>query len=1004
MPPARHARPPSFTDIRRELTVAFTVGLADDEARARTLAALITVFIPILVLELLLLLSLNVFIWGFASFIVVLALALFLALRGHGRMGGWLALLALLASPFISIILDLPSSVIVAIYLIQTTFAALVVGLVLLQPRPYVTFMVAVFVGMVFVGYFTELGTADTELVLPFAITVMLELTSVILVVVIFRGAEIGSRRKAQAELHVSRERYRQVSELVGDIVFSVRMGPDAAFTLDWMSGRGTFASFTNFPLEGPFDPAAFIVPDDLERMKAALNSAMRGEETAAEVRMISPKSEVRWVRAMAYGARNDAGGPVTDVYVVIEDINDRKLAEAALREERGRFEDLVNSIDGVVYEINIGTRETLFVSKQVERLLGFPVQAFVDNPMLWIQCVHPDDAEAAVNESRSHIERREGYELHYRMLGMDGQTVWVRDIASIIAEPGKPVALRGLAIDETASREAQRAEMEQRRLREALRTTTAAISESLDLDEVADRILASLQSTTPCDSADIMFIEDGIARVFRARDFAGNANMEQVLSAELPIAKTPNLREMVETGQPCVIDDIRADADWVNFFDSPWIGSMASVPIRLDDLTIGFLDLTCTQPGAFTLEHAEYLQTFADQIAIAVRNARLYAQVRRSAQVLAEQVNERTAELELERQRLSVMLDSTGDGIYYTEGRIIRYANPAFCAMLGYRLDELIGQTVELLMPAYTPEDRAFEQTIHDALIRDRVWRGDRKLRRKDGSLLDGGLTVSNTRPNSPGTARLVVLVRDISREKALQMQQSNLVAYASHELRTPITNLKTRLYLLRRRPELLDEHVEILEEVTDRMGRLVEDLLDLTRMERGVTRLQRRVTDLVALSQSIYRLQLPEADRKSLHFGVSLPGAPIYADVDPERITQVITNLITNALNYTPAGGTVRLSVVPAQKQDGVLLRVMDSGVGIAPSDLPFIFQPFFRVVSTVEGAGLGLSIAREIVELHGGAIEVKSQAGQGSTFTVRLPVVAAPTDVIGVSATED
>lgn len=990
MDSARSSRLLSFSDFRRNLAASFAVASVDEETRARTTAALLIVFIPILLIQLALVSIVTTELWVLAWTIAGLGVALLAALSGRGRLGGWLALVALLANPIICIALDPPPGNMLAIYLIQTTFAALMIGLMVLRPLAYRLFVALVFGGMLVTSYFVEMGTTDTALVLPFTIIVMLELVSVALVVVVFRATEVNQRRQAQAELQRDRERYRLVSELVGDVIYSLRVGPGPAFVLDSMSGRGTFADFTNLPLEGPFDPAAFIHPDDLERMRELLASALRGGAVSAEARLIAPDGHTRWVRALAYGELDEASGRVTSIYGVIEDIHDRKLAEENLRQERGRYEDLVNSIDGVVYEIDAETRETLFISRQVEHLLGYSTQAFTDNPMLWVERVHPEDVSATIDFSKRKIGQYESYELGYRMLGANGQTVWVRDIASIIAQPGKAPSVRGLAINESASHEAQQAELEQRRLREALRATTAAISKTLNLDEVADRILESLQGTIPCDVAEIMFVEGGVARIFHVRDFAGITDFDQILNIALPIAETPNLREMVETGQPRLIDDVRANPDWVTYFDAPWITSVAGVPIRLEDETIGFLNLTSVYPRAFTPEHAEYLRTFADQIAIAVRNARLYDQVRRSAEMLARQVKERTAELELERQRLSVMLDSTADGIYYAEGRVIRYVNPAFCAMIGYEAAELIGQPVDLLLQTVRPEDRATEQRIHEALEREGVWRGERHLRRKDGSLLEGGLTVSSTQPNNPGAARLVVLVRDISREKALQLQQSNLVAYASHELRTPITNLKTRLYLLRRRPELLDEHLEILEEVAERMRRLVEDLLDLTRMERGVTVLQRRVTDVVALAQGIYRLQLPEADRKSLYFGVSLPDAPIYANIDPERITQVITNLITNALNYTPAGGTVRLSVVPSPGHDQVLVRVMDSGAGIGPEDMPFIFQPFYRVVSNVEGAGLGLSIAREIVDLHGGEIEVKSRIGQGSTFSLCLPVV--------------
>jgi signal transduction histidine kinase len=167
---------------------------------------------------------------------------------------------------------------------------------------------------------------------------------------------------------------------------------------------------------------------------------------------------------------------------------------------------------------------------------------------------------------------------------------------------------------------------------------------------------------------------------------------------------------------------------------------------------------------------------------------------------------------------------------------------------------------------------------------------------------------------------------------------------------------------------------------------------------MERGISRLDRRITDLVELARSNYRLQLPEADRKGLHFTCELPDMPLYADIDPERITQVITNLITNGLNYTPDGGTVTLSVALDSPPQQVVIQVADSGVGIAADALPYIFQPFYRVVSAVEGAGLGLSIAREIVELHGGEITVQSRIGAGSVFTVRLPLVAGPVPVAG------
>jgi two-component system phosphate regulon sensor histidine kinase PhoR len=197
----------------------------------------------------------------------------------------------------------------------------------------------------------------------------------------------------------------------------------------------------------------------------------------------------------------------------------------------------------------------------------------------------------------------------------------------------------------------------------------------------------------------------------------------------------------------------------------------------------------------------------------------------------------------------------------------------------------------------------------------------------------------------------------------------------------------MKTRLYLLRRRPQDLEYHMNVLEEVTDRMKKLVEDLLDISRLERGAIPLSRAALHVQPVVEDSVEVQRPEAERKHQTLTLEMPTTPCYIHADAGRLTQVITNLLTNAINYTPEGGTIRVVVEADKTSDHVMIHVEDTGVGIDQDNLPHIFQPFFRVVSEVEGTGLGLSIAKEIIELHDGAIEVKSTMGKGSTFTVRL-----------------
>ena len=673
-------------------------------------------------------------------------------------------------------------------------------------------------------------------------------------------------------------------------------------------------------------------------------------------------------------------------------EITERKATELALEQSRKKYESLVNTIDGVVWEVNIETQTTTFVSRRVESLLGYPVQRFYDEPSLWNDCIHPEDANNAIKTASEAVAAGRSFQQEYRMIAADGHIVWIHDIVTVIVENGKPVRMRGLALNISESRTAQASEQEQRRMSEALRETTAAISTTLDLDDVLDRILTQLALVTPVRSVDIMLIEDGTARIVRSMGYGEHE--ADMVNVRLVVEDTPSLRYMVETGQPIIIPDTRLDPNWIVVEPSGWIRSALGAPIRLEWQTIGFLNVTSDMPNTFTEEHAAHLQAFANQVAIAVRNARLYERVRRYAEDLESLVAQRTAELEMERRRIQIILDGNGEGIFYTEGMEIRYANAALCRLLGYEQGELIGKSVwSILNDKPTAEDQKQIDGIRQNLRKDGIWRGEIHARRKDGSLLDCGYTISVIGDKDEKPLRTVTIVRDISAEKLLQAQKSRFVAHASHELRTPITNMKTRLYLLRRRPQDLEYHMGVLEEVTDRMKKLVEDLLDISRLERGAIPLSRELLHVQPVVEGAVEVQRPEAERKNQSLTLEMPTIPCYIHADAGRLTQVITNLLTNAINYTPEGGSIRVVVEADEANNCVMIHVKDTGVGIDPDNLPHIFQPFFRVMSEVEGTGLGLSIAREIVELHEGTIEVKSTVGKGSTFTVRLGLVPQP-----------
>jgi PAS domain S-box-containing protein len=357
----------------------------------------------------------------------------------------------------------------------------------------------------------------------------------------------------------------------------------------------------------------------------------------------------------------------------------------------------------------------------------------------------------------------------------------------------------------------------------------------------------------------------------------------------------------------------------------------------------------------------------------------------------LEQRVRERTKELDQERAHLQAILEGMAEGVAYvdTTSERTRYVNRAFTELTGRAPEEVIDLPLSVYKDTLALSDEydllieAIDSTVH----RRKTWRGTLKARRKDGLPLELGLTVSVVSGADGQTLGVVILARDVGPEKALQAQKDRFIASASHELRTPIANLNLRLHLARRQPEKIQEHLSVIQNISDYVAELIEALLETSRFERGIISLERKTIPLQdILSAAIVECQL-QAEGKHIRLISDLQTEPLVVNIDPIRIRQVADNLILNAINYTPEGGQIRVRAFA--EGHVVILHVQDTGIGIAEEDIPRLFEPFYRASSTGKGVGLGLTISKNIIDLHGGKITVESQVGQGSTFSVRLPL---------------
>ena len=277
--------------------------------------------------------------------------------------------------------------------------------------------------------------------------------------------------------------------------------------------------------------------------------------------------------------------------------------------------------------------------------------------------------------------------------------------------------------------------------------------------------------------------------------------------------------------------------------------------------------------------------------------------------------------------------------------------------------------------------------------------WIGDplQRLAEASRQMPEGGAATANVSLRGPREVQELTQAFNAMtvRVQASQESQREFVANVSHELKTPLTSIQGFAQALQdgtaNMPEERQEAAGIIRDEAGRMHRMVLDLLDLARLDAGTLELQRLPVDIPALLHGLADKFTPQARQAGILIQVEAQALPAITG-DGDRLAQVFTNLVDNALKFTPPGGQVRLRA--AQSDSGVLVEVEDNGAGIPPENLPHIFDRFYqadpsRPGGEKHGAGLGLAIVKEIVAAHGGKISVRSTPGSGSTFAVLLPM---------------
>lgn len=548
---------------------------------------------------------------------------------------------------------------------------------------------------------------------------------------------------------------------------------------------------------------------------------------------------------------------------VGFRDVTEHQNEQEVIGQGEKQFHELVDTIDGVVWEADARTFQFVFVNQQAERILGYPAQQWIEEPSFWKDHIVPADREWAVAFCVQATKEKKPHQFEYRMIAADGRIVWLRDIVTVIVENDLPVKLRGVMFDISRRKAAEEKSQQNLERIRALNEIGAATSSSLELDIVLEALMRKIVLLLPYAAVLVWLKNEETGRLERSACL--NIDREDWMSREL--AGVPTLIKSAVEGKAFVAaKNVQTDPRTLDgkFYKREGIVSYLGVPLIVKEKVLGVLVLLTREEHDFSSDEIDFVSTLAAQTAMAIYNAELYRQTRIQASELSK-------------------------------------ANRAI----------------------------------------------------------------------------------------------SDFTAMIAHDLRSPLISvigvsemMKDGLF-----GAVNEEQNKWLGRVMENGRQLVEmigDFLDVSKLEAGRISLTLEEVDLEKLLSTAFDNHYLVAQNKQIVLRKSVNPLTRLIPADARRLEQVVDNLLSNALKFTPAGGEIQLGSTGDESNAKVWVR--DTGIGIAADEIGYLFEKYKQTTSgktsAQKGTGLGLVICKMIVETHGGRIWVESAEGKGTTFAFTLP----------------
>jgi len=720
---------------------------------------------------------------------------------------------------------------------------------------------------------------------------------------------------------------------------------------------------------------AQLLHPEDLVRLPSHLekfNSAALGEVFTFEYQIQHANGEWRWFCSYDTVYSRTAEGLTHHLLGIAFDITDRRRTEISLRQSNERFELAAAAVNSVIYDWKI-LNNCVERTQGLTEVFGYTQQEAKPTLDWWQERIHPDDRSMVADEFIASMTTGNRYSVKYRVRHKDGRYLWVQDKGFAVRDAnGQVVRVVGASTDITEQQAAlddrQQAETKLRESEEWIQLATTAAELGMWFWNITTN---ELIWTEKC------------KQLFGLSPEA-EVNFEVFLNCVHP-EDHPLIEQAIAD---CIENKLECNIEYRSvWYDGSihWIDARGRV--------------FCDTDG---------------------KPVKMMGTVQDITQRKQAENDLRQRETQLRR-----LVDSNIIGIIFATPEYITEANEAFLEMVGYTREELLALKVrrqDITPPEYHALDR---QGIEQLLAVGVCSAYEKEYIRKDGSripILIGGAMV--TRSPMSWICFILDLTPRKKLEKALRQQAEELkqanrnkdefLAILSHELRSPLNPILGWSSLLRSRK--FDENttnraLETIERNTQLQIQLIDELLDVSRIIRGKLNLTFAPVNPIAVIEAALETVRLIAETKSIQIKTQFQPNVGKVSGDFYRLQQVVGNLLSNAVKFTPARGTVEVSLSLTQDLTShwAVIQVKDTGQGISPEFLPHVFEYFRQADSSTTrkfgGLGLGLAIVRHLAELHGGSVMADSPGiGQGAIFTLRLPLMKESREAGGVGeATE-